>query len=53
MSNKKSPPNSPRISVMITVKLPPGYRAAGNRIEVDPVQAKRIVALFQNYAHSR
>ena len=49
MSNNKSPSDSPP-SVMIPVRLLPGYRVVGNRIEVDPVQAKRIVALFRDYA---
>ena len=52
MSNNKSPSDSPP-SVTIRVKLPPGYRMVGNRIEVDPVQARRIVALFQEYARRR
>ena len=52
MSNNKSPSDSPP-SVMIPVKLPPGYRVVGNRIEVDPVQAERILALFRDYVRSR
>lgn len=52
MSNHK-PPSNTRITVTIPVRLPPGYRVVGNRIEVDPVQAKRIVALFREYARSR
>jgi hypothetical protein len=49
MSNHKSPSDSP-LSITIPVRLPPGYRVVGSRIEVDPVQAKRIVALFRDYA---
>ena len=52
MSNHKPPFDSP-LSVTIPVKLPPGYWVVGNRIEVDPVQARRIVALFRDYALSR
>jgi hypothetical protein len=52
MSMNKSPSDSPP-SVTIPVRLPPGYRVVGNRIEVDPVQAKRIVALLRNHARSR
>jgi hypothetical protein len=49
MSNHKSPSES-SLPVTIPVRLPPGYRVVGNRIEVDPVQAERIVALFRDYA---
>lgn len=49
MSGNKPPSDSP-LMVTILVRLPPGYRVVDNRIEVDPVQAKRIVALFREYA---
>lgn len=52
MSDTKSPSN-PRISVTIPVTLPPGYRIVNNCVEIDPVQAKRIVALFREYVRSR
>ncbi len=52
MSDTKSPSN-PHISVTIPVTLPPGYRIVDNRIEIDPVQAKRILDLFREYARSR
>lgn len=52
MSDTK-PPSNTRISVTIPVNLPPGYRIVDNHIEIDPVQAKRIVALFREYARSR
>lgn len=48
MSGNK-PPSESSLPVTIPVRLPPGYRVVGNRIEVDPVWAKRIVALFRQY----
>ena len=52
MFSRKSP-SGPQLSLTIPVRLPPGYRMVGNRIEIDPVQAKRIMALFREYARGR
>jgi hypothetical protein len=47
------PPSNSALPAKIPGTLPLGYRLVDNRIEVDPVWAKRIVSLFRQYVERR
>jgi hypothetical protein len=52
MSNSKPLSDSP-LPDKPTTTPPFGYRMVGNRVEIDPAQAKRVVALFRQYVQNQ